>query len=68
MNQVFPYKSLAAMFLAQAQCTEDLRTDLIVLATRGRTGLKRFVIGNVAKKIVRYGPCPVLTVTPKAVA
>ena len=44
---------------------EDLTTDLIVLATHGRTGVKRLVIGNVAEKIVRHAPCPVLTVKPK---
>jgi len=44
---------------------EDFLTDLIVLATHGRTGLKRLVIGNVAEKIVRHAPCPVLTVNPK---
>ena len=43
------------------------RTDLIVLATHGRTGLKRLVIGNVAEKVVRHAPCPVLTVKPKTV-
>ena len=44
--------------------TEDLLTDLIVLATHGRTGIKRLVIGNVAEKIVRHASCPVLTVKP----
>lgn len=44
---------------------EDLATDLIVLATHGRTGIKRLVIGNVAEKVVRHAPCPVLTVKPK---
>lgn len=44
---------------------EDFRTELIVLATHGRTGLKRLVIGNVAEKVVRHAPCPVLTVKPK---
>ena len=47
---------------------EDFVTDLIVLATHGRTGIKRLVIGNVAEKVVRHAPCPVLTVKPKAVA
>ena len=45
--------------------SEDFMTDLIVLATHGRTGIKRLVIGNVAEKIVRHAPCPVLTVKPK---
>ncbi|PEN13439.1 universal stress protein [Longibacter salinarum] len=34
---------------------------LIVMATHGRTGLKRFVIGSVAEKVVRTAPCPVFT-------
>lgn len=47
---------------------EDFLTDLIVLATHGRTGIKRLVIGNVAEKVVRHAPCPVLTVKPKSTA
>jgi universal stress protein A len=43
---------------------EDFLTDLIVLATHGRTGIKRLVIGSVAEKVVRHAPCPVLTVKP----
>lgn len=43
---------------------EDFLIDLIVLATHGRTGIKRLVIGNVAEKIVRHAPCPVLTLKP----
>ena len=46
---------------------EDERIDLIVLATHGRTGVKRLLIGNVAEKVVRHAPCPVLTVRPRAV-
>jgi nucleotide-binding universal stress UspA family protein len=44
---------------------ENHRIDLIVLATHGRTGLKRLLIGNVAEKVVRHAPCPVLTVKPR---
>jgi nucleotide-binding universal stress UspA family protein len=39
---------------------------LIVLATHGRTGVKRLLIGNVAEKVVRHALCPVLTVKPRA--
>ena len=46
--------------------TEDFMTDLVVLATHGRTGIKRLVIGNVAEKIVRHARCPVLTMKPKS--
>lgn len=36
--------------------------DLIVVATHGRTGLKRLMLGSVAEKIVREAPCSVLVV------
>ena len=36
--------------------------DLIVVATRGNTGLKHLVLGSTAERIVRYSPCPVLVV------
>lgn len=44
---------------------ENQRIDLIVLATHGRTGIHRLLIGNVAEKVVRHAPCPVLTVKPR---
>lgn len=40
----------------------DQKMDLIVIATRGRTGLKRIVLGSTAERVVRHAPCPVLTV------
>jgi len=36
--------------------------DLIVMATHGRTGLKRIVLGSVAEKVVRQAPVPVFSV------
>jgi len=48
------------------EVAEDCLSDLIVLATHGRTGVKRLLIGNVAEKVVRHAPCPVLTVKPSA--
>ncbi len=38
----------------------DRGFDLLVLATHGRTGLKRLVLGSVAEQVVRQAPCPVL--------
>jgi nucleotide-binding universal stress UspA family protein len=37
------------------------RSDLIVIATHGRTGLSHVLLGSVAERIVREAPCPVLT-------
>ena len=39
--------------------------DLIVVATRGNTGLKHLLLGSTAERIVRYAPCPVLVVHPR---
>jgi nucleotide-binding universal stress UspA family protein len=39
--------------------------DLIVIATRGRTGLDRLIFGSVAEKVVRLARCPVFTVTSR---
>ena len=36
--------------------------DLIVIGTRGRTGLKRFFMGSVANGVVQHAHCPVLLV------
>ncbi len=48
------------------ECIVDYATteniDLIVIGTRGRTGLKRFLIGSVANDVVRHAHCPVLLV------
>ena len=36
--------------------------DLIVIGTKGRTGLKKFLMGSVANGIVEHAHCPVLVV------
>jgi nucleotide-binding universal stress UspA family protein len=36
--------------------------DLIVLGTHGRGALAHMLLGNVAERVVRIAPCPVLTV------
>lgn len=41
---------------------ERAGADLIVMGTRGLTGLKHVVLGSTAERIVRLAPCPVLTV------
>ena len=37
-------------------------TDLIVVGTRGKTGLEHVLLGSTAERIIRMAPCPVLTV------
>jgi nucleotide-binding universal stress UspA family protein len=36
--------------------------ELIVIATHGRTGAERVLLGSTAERVVRHAPCPVLTV------
>lgn len=36
--------------------------DLIVLTTKGITGLKRVLVGSTAEHIMRHAPCPVMSV------
>ena len=36
--------------------------DMIVMATQGRAGLERFMLGSVADRVIRRAPRPVLTV------
>jgi nucleotide-binding universal stress UspA family protein len=43
---------------------EQKEIDLVVLGTRGRTGLGKALLGSIAEQILRQLPCPVLTVGP----
>jgi len=40
----------------------ELKADLIVMGTHGRTGFRRLVLGSVTEEVLRKAPCPVLTV------
>ena len=42
------------------------KVDLIVTATHGWTGWRRFIFGSVAERVIRLAPCPVLTVPKPA--
>lgn len=45
--------------LAHAQAHD---IDLIVIATQGRSGLQRLLIGSTTERVVRHAECAVLTV------
>jgi nucleotide-binding universal stress UspA family protein len=38
----------------------EIDADLIVLSTRGHSGLKHLLLGSTAERVVRNAPCPVL--------
>ncbi len=59
------------MLLAQGRVWDVLssiiqreNTDLLVLGTRGRGGLKKLALGSVAEEALRRATCPVLTIGP----
>ena len=40
----------------------SLKANLIVMGTRGLTGLKHVLLGSVAERVLRTAACPILTV------
>ena len=47
---------------AIVQYATEANIDLLVMGTRGRTGVAHLLLGSVAEHVVRAAPCPVLTV------
>ena len=45
-----------------AKLVSEHRIDLTVVATHGRSGLKRLVLGSVTERLMRILPCPILIV------
>jgi nucleotide-binding universal stress UspA family protein len=46
---------------------KEFKPDLIVMGTKGKGGLERFILGSVAESVLRNATCPVLTVGPHCV-
>jgi nucleotide-binding universal stress UspA family protein len=44
------------------RAARETKAQVIVLATHGRSGVKRVLMGSVAEQVVRLAPCPVVTV------
>jgi nucleotide-binding universal stress UspA family protein len=47
---------------AIAETADEIDADLIVMGTRGNTGLKHVLLGSVAERTLRLAQIPVLTV------
>lgn len=43
-----------------------LQADIIIIATHGRSGLMRALMGSTAERVARHAACPVLVVPPGA--
>jgi len=46
------------------QHVHHVGADLVVLGTRGKTGLREMLIGTTAEKVVQHAPCSILAVKP----
>ena len=44
------------------EAASELRTNLVVVGAKGLSGLKRFLLGSVSQKVMKYSPCSVLVV------
>ncbi len=49
-----------------SELIKETDADLLVMATHGRSGLGRLLLGSVAEEVFRRASCPVLTIGPKA--
>ncbi len=47
------------------EIASEKKSDLIVIATHGHSGLEHLLMGSTAENVVRHAPCPVLSVRPK---
>jgi|RhiMetdeSRZDD1v2_1073273.scaffolds.fasta_scaffold210404_5 universal stress protein A len=45
-----------------ATLAKDVGADLIVMGTRGLSGLEHVLLGSVTERTIRIAPCPVLTI------
>ncbi|RQG95663.1 ferredoxin Fer [Natrarchaeobius oligotrophus] len=52
---------------AIAGYTAEAGIDVVVMGTHGRTGLRRYLLGSVTERTVRFSPVPVVSVKPESV-
>jgi nucleotide-binding universal stress UspA family protein len=46
------------------EAARELQADLIVMGTRGLSGIRHLLLGSTAERVVQHADCPVLTVHP----
>ncbi len=55
-----------APYIGIAREAEKAGADLIIMGRRGKTGLKRLLMGSVTKRVIGHAPCSVLVVPREA--
>jgi nucleotide-binding universal stress UspA family protein len=53
------------IWLGLSEFIQRQASDLLVMGTVGRTGIRKFVLGSVTEEAMRESQCPVLTVGPE---
>ncbi|MCL0037901.1 universal stress protein [Thermodesulfovibrionales bacterium] len=48
------------------KCISDHGVDMVIMSTRGLTGVSRWAFGSVAEKVMRRSPAPTLIISPVA--
>jgi nucleotide-binding universal stress UspA family protein len=48
-----------------AAAADEQQVDLVVIATHGRTGFRRVVMGSVAERVLREANAPLMMVRPQ---
>jgi nucleotide-binding universal stress UspA family protein len=72
-NRICPANADVATYIVEGSApdailaaTQDLRSDVIVIGTHGRSGLSRVLLGSVAEGVIRASKIPVITVQAKS--
>src|SRR5262249_3249283 len=53
-----PFREIVAL-------ARQTASDFIIIATHGRTGLSRMLLGSTAELVVRHAPCPVFVISAR---
>ncbi len=61
-TEVLMYPQTISTAAAIVNYAEKEKVDLIIIGTRGRTGIARMLLGSVASAVVTHAHCPVMVV------
>jgi len=65
VTPVHPLVCIGKPFDEIVRTAKMFNADLIIIATHGRTGFKRALLGSTAERVVQHAHCPVLVVRQK---
>ena len=48
------------------RAAEEIQADVIVMSTHGRSGIKRWMLGSIADRVVTHSDIPVMLIRPQS--